>query len=146
MLDSNDLIKIIKKIVVETVENTKPCNYVFGEVTKVDPLEINVEQKFILSEEMLTLTKSVTKQIVPLELDFDSEGNTTNITVKKYESEEYPHTHEVEENEHKHMIKQELELEIVPGLEVGEIVILLRQSGGQKYLVLDRVWKKWYQN
>lgn len=139
MLDSNDLIKTIKKMVVETVDNTKPCNYAFGEVTKVEPLEINVEQKFILSEEMLILARSVTEHKIQVELDFDSENNTTNITVKQYESEEYPHTHEIEENEHNHHIKHEFEIEIHSALEVGEKVILLRQQGGQKYLVLDRV-------
>lgn len=117
MLDSNDLIKIIKKMVVETVESTKPCNYVFGEVTKAEPLEISVELKFILSEEMLILSRSVTEHKIQIELDFDTEV----------------------ENEHNHRIKHEFEIEIHSALEVGEKVILLRQQGGQKYLVLDRV-------
>lgn len=138
MLDSNDLIKIIKKMVLETVDNTKPCNYAFGEVIEIDPLKINVEQKFELTQEMLILARGVTEYTIDITIDWEDEENITGIKI----SQEADHTHEIEDNKHKHKIEGRKEIIVHSALEVGEKVILVRQQGGQKYLVLDRVIKK----
>lgn len=138
MRDTNDLIKTIKQMVLETVDSTKPCNYVFGEVTSTSPLEINVEQKFVLSQEMLILTRGVTEYTLKVSMEWEDEETLADINVKQYVGEE-THAHEIEDNKHTHKIEGEKEITIHAGLEVGEKVILLRQQGGQKYLVLDRV-------
>lgn len=84
--DANGLVETLKKVAVDAVEATKPVNVCFGEVISTDSLKINVEQKMILGEKQLILTRSVT---------LDNE------------------------------------------LQTGDSVILLRQQGGQKFVVID---------
>ena len=60
MLDTNDLLNSIKKAAQEAVDASKPVALLFGKVLNTSPLEINVEQKMILSSEQLVLTRNVT--------------------------------------------------------------------------------------
>ncbi len=80
------MIEIIKKAAVEAIETSKPVTIVFGKITSMVPLKINIEQKLILGPEQLLLTDTIKNNI-----------NT------------------------------------------GDNVILIRQQGGQKYIVLDKV-------
>ncbi|MDE5996030.1 MAG: DUF2577 domain-containing protein [Eubacterium sp.] len=86
MLNSNDLLTIIKKAAMEAIEASQPSDFCFGKVISKKPLKISVEQKMVLSSAQLVLTKT-------------AQNN----------------------------------------LSVDEKVVLLKQKGGQKYLVLDRV-------
>lgn len=104
--DFNDLVKIIQKIVIETVNTNYPLSMMYGTVISTSPLKINVEQKMVLDAPFLMLSKSVTYQSTSIIID----GQTKTITLTN-------------------------------ALKVGEQVVLLRQQGGQKFLVLDRVVK-----
>lgn len=106
MRDFNDLVKIIQKIVIETVNTNYPLSMMYGTVISTSPLKINVEQKMVLDAPFLMLSKSVTYQSTSIIID----GQTKTITLTN-------------------------------ALKVGEQVVLLRQQGGQKFLVLDRVVK-----
>lgn len=59
MPDVNELVETIKKAAIDAVEATKPVRIYFGEVMDTDPLKINVEQKMILGENQLILTRAV---------------------------------------------------------------------------------------
>lgn len=54
-----NLIELIKQIAINAIENTKPVNIFYGEVTSADPLVIKVEQKNY-TKEFLVLTRNVT--------------------------------------------------------------------------------------
>ena len=54
-----DLIETVKKIVQGVLNESSPCNVLFGTVTSANPLEITVEQKLKLTKEFLILTKNV---------------------------------------------------------------------------------------
>ena len=119
MLDSNDLLNSMKKAGLDAVEASKPADFCFGKVTKEEPLTISVEQKLTLSTAQLVLTRNVTEFKIK-------------ITPIKWKTEE--------EDGHKHELKEEeKEIKVHNKLKVGEKVVLIRQKGGQKYLVLDRV-------
>ena len=60
MPDANELVETLKRAAVEAMEATKPVNVYFGEVISSSPLKINVEQKMILSEKQLILSRNVT--------------------------------------------------------------------------------------
>lgn len=140
MLDSNDFIKTIKKMVLETLENTKPCDYVFGEVTKLDPITVKIEQNLTLSGNALLIPNSLTDYTVKVSVEVEVEETSTNITLKEEIDEEATlHTHELEEEAHTHKIEGQKEIIIHNSLKIGEKVILIRQKGGQKFLILDRV-------
>lgn len=140
MLDSNDLIKTIKKMVLETIENTKPCDYVFGEVTGIDPITVKIEQNLTLSGSMLLLPRALTDYTVTVSMEWENEETTIDIKLKEELDEEaILHTHEIEEEVHIHKLEGEKEITIMNALKIGEKVILIRQKGGQKFLILDRV-------
>lgn len=118
MLNVSGLTNEIKKIAVAAVNSEKPCNIVFGTVTSVSPVKINIEQKLTLSSENLVFCRNVT--------DFELE-----ITPIDWKTEE--------NSLHFHDIKNKKKITVHNALKVGESVILMRAAGGQKYIVLDRV-------
>lgn len=131
MRDTNDLVKLIKKIAMEAVEAGKPMNLTFGQVLSPDGLSVDVDQKIQLKEKQLMLGE----------------------TLREYEAEL-----EVELEEMELELELEIEGEIVPAiargkgtvkgkgkilrrLDAGDEVILMRMQGGQKYMVIDKVKK-----
>lgn len=65
MLDCTQLLEVLKKVALNTMEASQPADYVFGVVTQKTPLKIKVEQKMELSKAQLVLCERVT----PLEKD-----------------------------------------------------------------------------
>ena len=59
MADANELVAAMKKAATEAVEAGKPVNVFFGKVKAVKPLKIDVEQKLLLGEKQLILSRSV---------------------------------------------------------------------------------------
>lgn len=116
MSDAIDLVRSIKKAAMEAVESGKPVNVMFGKVETINPLTINIEQKMILGEKQLILARNVTQF-------------STNVTVP-WESVSVSTTHDIVENK---------QMTFHWDLKVGEEVILIRQQGGQKFVVIDRV-------
>lgn len=112
MADSN-LVQLIKRIAVEAVLASKPCDYTIGTVTSASPLKIKVSQTLELEEDFLHLARSVT--------DYETE-----ITVKDWNTEiASNHTHK--------------KIVIHSALKKGEKVLMIRKAGGQDYIVIDRV-------
>ena len=58
--DAVELVKTMKKAALDAMESSKPVAVYFGEVQSVSPLKINVEQKMILGEAQLILSRNVT--------------------------------------------------------------------------------------
>lgn len=126
LLDSNDLLFIIKKAAREAVEASQPCNFLFGKVIGVKPLKISVEQKMILGTAQLVLTRNVTDFKTKVTVDWTSETTSGGSGESAFSS-------------HTHSISGKKEITIHNDLQIGDEVILLKQKGGQKFLVLDRV-------
>jgi len=127
LLDANDLLNIVKKAAVEAVEAGKPSDFCFGKVTSASPLKILVEQKMTLNKAQLVLTRNVTNFTISVNVeDWVSESKSGGSGDSSFAS-------------HTHAITGKKKLTIHNALAVGDEVILLKQKGGQKYLVLDRV-------
>lgn len=122
MRDAKDLLEIIKKAALDAAEATHPADFCFGKVTSEKPLKIMVEQKMTLGEAQLVLTRNVT--------DFETKVTVDNINVY-HTSKSSPVKTWMDEQK----------VKIHNSLKTGEEVILIKQKGGQKYLVLDRVVK-----
>ena len=127
MLNSNNFLEIIKRAALDASEQAQPCDILFGTVTGAAPLKIRVDQKLELGEAQLILTRNVTDHKVKIKgknvqsfFFTDDNGGTADLSP--------PHVHAL----------GEIEAEIKNALKEGERVILLKQRGGQKYLVLDR--------
>lgn len=131
MPDAVELVKTIKRAAADAVRAGKPAEVCFGKVTGVSPLKILVEQKMTLGRAQLVLSRNVT--------DFKVEMSAGNVQDYYYTGGGPPdgatapvtpsHTHAV----------GRIRVTVHNGLVVGDEVILLRQQGGQKYVVIDRV-------
>lgn len=113
MPDAVELVKTVKKASIDAMESTKPVNICFGTVVETRPVRINVEQKMILNEAQMIFSRNVTDHVVQVSMDWKTEDHSHELTGTK-------------------------EITIHNGLAVGDEVILVRQQGGQKYLVWDR--------
>src|SRR5690606_21681796 len=51
------LVNLIKQASLGAMESSNPVAVMFGTVTKTNPLEVNVEQRFTLTREFLVLTE-----------------------------------------------------------------------------------------
>lgn len=108
MFDSNDFVKVIKKIAVDAINASKPTDVVFGKVISETPLKIKVDQKLILTERQLVLARDLTDYEIEMEME-PYEGR------KKFR--------------------------VYNALKNDEKVIMIQVSGGQKYIVIDRIGK-----
>lgn len=121
MADSS-LVQVIRRIVKETVDAGKPCDYTVGTVTSVSPLEVKVSNNLTLDDEFLDVCEKLTNYEVEIDLTDETE----------------PHPDEAPN--HKHDIKwKKVKMKIYNGLKVGDKVAMIRRSRGQKYLVIDKV-------
>lgn len=126
MLDSNDLLEVIKQIALNSFYSSKPSELTFGTVINDKPLKIQVEQKMTLGTEQLVLTRNVTDYKVSMSVDHLTEKRGGGSGESAYES-------------HDHEYKGKKEFLVHHALKIGEEVLLLRQQGGQKFIVIDRV-------
>lgn len=130
MPNAVELVKTIKKAAVEAVDATKPVAVLFGKVTSASPLQINVEQKMTLGAAQLVLSRNVTEHKTMITggniQDYYYVGSPPNVTTVPVSPS------------HKHAIGK-VEITVHNGLVVGDEVILIRQQGGQKYVVVDRI-------
>ncbi len=136
MPDAVELMKTIKRAALDAVKASKPVEVCFGKVTNTSPLQILVEQKMTLGKAQLVLSRNVTEF-------------TVEMTVNHYTENETAHTHAVQDTYtgggsssptfHNHAVTGRKKIIVHTGLVVGDEVILVRQQGGQKYVVVDRI-------
>jgi hypothetical protein len=133
----NDFLKLMKKTAVEAVNASKPANMVFGKVISISPLKIKVDQKLILTSAQLVLSRNVTEYKVFATVDHTTEDHTHSHSI----NDTYSGGGSASSETHRHEYKGKKEFLIHNALTVGEEVILMQVSGGQKYIVIDRIGK-----
>lgn len=121
------LVQTLKNLVQQTVNASKPSDYIIGVVETVNPLSIRVEQKDIITEDFLILTDAVRDYDVDIEVKHVTENRGGGAGDSAYES----HNHDYIGRKH---------IRIYNGLHIGESVIMIRQGGGQEYCILSRVF------
>lgn len=120
----SSLLSLIKQAAMDAVLASNPLSIVFGVVTNIDPLEVIVDQRFTLTADFLIVPESLARLELKLEhthkyMDTSDSGTTTKTTEKA----DY----------------EEPIIILRKGLEIGDNVILLRLTGGQQYIIMDRV-------
>ena len=126
MLDGNDFLNVIKKAALDAINASQPCDFCFGKVISVSPLKISIEQKMTLGAAQLVLTRNVTDFKTMVSIDWETESESGGSGDSSFSS-------------HSHSVSGKKEVTIHNALQVGEKVALIKQKGGQKYLVWDRV-------
>lgn len=130
MPDAVELMKTIKRAALDAVKASKPVEVCFGKVTSASPLKILVEQKLPLGEGQLILTRNVT--------NFKTYITGGNIKNYYYTGSDTDGGTAPAVPSHVHAIGK-VQITVHNGLVVGDEVILIRQQGGQKYIVVDRI-------
>ncbi|MCD7864037.1 MAG: DUF2577 domain-containing protein [Lachnospiraceae bacterium] len=126
MSDATELIQTIKSAAVDAVNASKPTTVCYGTVISASPLQIRIDQKTTLGTNQLVLSRNVS--------DYE-----TTVTVEWETEETGGGSDEAAFDSHAHSISGEKTITIHNGLAAGDAVILLRQQGGQKYFVVDKI-------
>lgn len=153
-LNAQLFVEAMKEAARKTVDESSPFSFVIGKVTSVEPeLKIQIEQRLTLGSKQLILTNAVRDYYVKL--------TTVGETLNQQDGKE--HNTEYEENlaltngveavanaapgtnydffaKHRHDYKGDKWWKVNLKLQAGESVLLLRTDGGQKYIVLDRIF------
>lgn len=116
-MNEYDLLNAIKQTALNAVDAKKPVRLEVGTVLTSNPLKIQLTQKLTLSSMQLIIPRHLTKYTVPM---------TYNLECEEIES-------------HKHKIAGTTSVTIDNSLKSGDKVLLVRQDGGQKYVVFDKV-------
>lgn len=104
------MIDQIKQIMRGTEEASAPCTFLFGSVISESPLQVQIDNRFIVDEAALVRLKGQT----------EGEYNT--------------HTHDVVVGGVTYTTKKTAENHY--GLKTGDKLALLRERGGQRFLIL----------
>ena len=111
------------------MDASKPVAVLFGKVTSISPLKVNIEQKMTLGAEQLILSRNVTDYTVNVTVNWGTNSRLGSIST---ENGSYNLSHS-------HTISGSKSMTVHNALAVGDEVILLRVTGGQKFVILDRV-------
>lgn len=110
-----------------TNEAHEPSDYVLGVVVSASPLTIKLEQGDELSGDFLVLTDLVRDYSVDIEVSHTTENRAGGAGDAAFES-------------HNHDYKGRKKITVYNALKVGESVIMLKQAGGQQFVVLSRLY------
>ena len=124
------LIEALKQVSSEVVQAGNPTSVIYGKVISKHPLKIQVNNKLILDESFLVLTKNVLDHKVKFTMDFRGEEPgkiTINGEQNVLDKMEYKKGYAIIKN----------------GLNVGDTAIMVQQQGGQKFVVVDKMNNDW---
>lgn len=125
--DYKRIVWLLKEIVLSTVSSTSPLNVVLGEVISTSPLVIELESKMKIPESNIVLTKNTCDWSVDMTVNHHTENAAGGGGMAEYAS-------------HNHGYKGRKTYLVHNSLVVGDKVIMLQETGGQRYIALDR----WY--
>lgn len=140
MSDYSELLQTIKQAAKEAVDADNPCGVLFGTVTSNNPLQINIEQKMTLSKEFLILTKNVVDYNVDVSINWTTNEKSLNANHNHSASDGVSVEQKNIDLTHSHVINGRKQLTIHNSLKNGDKVILIQVQGGQKYVVLDKIY------
>lgn len=134
MRNSADMVAVIQRVATQAVEASGPAGLYMGTVLSVSPLTVQLDQKMTVTAEFLMLSTLVQEFNVDMTVDHWTEDTNPPTT----------HSHPDAgvnsfDATHKHAYKGRKTFLVHLGLQAGERVFLIREQGGQRYLILDRI-------
>lgn len=121
------MLNAIKQAALDAFEAANTVAVLFGTVTNTNPLEVNVDQRFTLTEDFLICTERITPYTQNMQ---HTHAYIDAVGVEKFQKR----TSQAEPEDPQQLV-------IRNGLQTGDHVLLLRIQGGQKYVILDKVAK-----
>lgn len=120
------LAEVMKQLAGQAEDAGRPSDYILGTVESSSPLSIRVSQKDLITAEYLITTDAVRDYDVDIEVNHVTENRAGGGGYAEYAS-------------HNHDYKGRKRIRVYNGLKRGEIVVMIRQRGGQQYLVVSRI-------
>jgi hypothetical protein len=130
----NKLLNIVKKTT--KADPSSFTNIMWGVVTGIEPLEIKVDNRLIITEEFLVLSALCKESIIKIPTESIVEHlHTVPLHTTDVASAGTAHTHQVQPFL---TLTAMPEIRLWRGLQIGDNVRLLRINEGQTYFVLER--------
>lgn len=127
-MNEERMLEVIRRVALNAVNGGSPADYCIGVVTGVSPLRIQLDQQEeTLTEDFLILTDLVRDFSVDITVSHQTENRAGGSGDPSFAS-------------HNHDYKGRKKITVHNGLSVGESVILIREAGGQEFVVLSRVY------
>lgn len=126
LANATNLVQLIKQAALDAVEAKKPIHICYGKVMGISPIQILVEQKLLLGKGQLVLCRNVTDFSTEVTINWTSDSKSGGGGEAAFAS-------------HAHTITGRKKITVHNGLVVGDEVLLIRQQGGQKYIVVDKI-------
>jgi hypothetical protein len=126
LVSSGNLVQLIKKIAMDAVRAAKMCDYVTGVVTSEDPLKVKITNSFEIGEEFLMVPQSMTDHEVEVTIKKEYGWKTKNRSGGTGDD----------------IVLENVKIMIHNALKAGDEVLMMRKSGGQEFVVIDKVVKK----
>ena len=120
------LAEVMEQLAGQAEDAGRPSDYILGTVESSSPLSIRVSQKDLITAEYLITTDAVRDYDVDIEVNHVTENRAGGGGYAEYAS-------------HNHDYKGRKRIRVYNGLKRGEIVVMIRQRGGQQYLVVSRI-------
>lgn len=125
-MSGQSLAEVMKELAGQAETAARPSDYILGVVESSNPLSIRVSQKDLITAEYLITTDAVRDYDVDIEVNHVTENRAGGGGYAEYAS-------------HNHDYKGRKRIRVYNGLKRGEIVVMIRQRGGQQYLVVSRI-------
>lgn len=149
--DYSELVKLIKKAAVEAVEAGSPAALTFGTVVSTNPLKVKIDQKMTLGKVQLMIPQHLTDYSVDVDVNWTTESQSISasttinevILKDKDDKEQFRFTPHASTNlnpsSHSHTINGKKRITFHNSLKTGDSVALMREQGGQRYFIIDKV-------
>lgn len=125
-MNGENLLGLIQQAAKKVVEASNLTDYCIGMVESTVPLVIRTEQQETLTEDFLILTDLVRDYDVDITVNHTTQNRSGGGGDSAFAS-------------HNHQYTGRKRITVHNGLSAGEAVILVRQAGGQEFIVLSRV-------
>ena len=132
------LLETMKQVAQATNDAGMPTAFLFGSVTKTSPLTIRVDNRFDITGEAIVVMKEFRAGYYPTHQHsgFKDAPTTETKSGGGGDAAFASHDHTLKNN---YLTNTDGTSEYYYGLAVGDKVVLLRNQGGQSFLVLGRV-------
>ena len=125
--DFNKILNLFKEIATNTIDSAVPVSILIGSVTQVNPLVISLGANLPIPEERIVLTKNTCEWTMEMSVDHITENRSGGGGYAEFAS----HNHEYKGRK-KYLVHNQLQ--------VGDKVLLIQETGGQRYIALDRLY------
>lgn len=123
---AKSLSNAIKLLSQSANDQSKPTDVRYGTVVSVNPLRVQISAELTLPQSVLVVPQSLTDYTVNVSVNWNTESKSGGMGESAFAS-------------HNHDISGIKSITIHNALKVGDKVLLLRQQGGQAYIILDKI-------